>query len=95
MLIDRRRGIAILADRFPQTAVPGPMDGLGLAAAKGRLPQMLARRELAQYRWMEQFAPDLVIRLNVDLPSHQVTIVSDQPAERFSAALAEAGYTPA
>ena len=40
-------------------------------------------------------AVDPQARLNVDLPSHQVTIVSDQPAERFSAALAEAGYTPA
>ena len=40
-------------------------------------------------------AVDPQARLSVDLPSHQVTITSDQPAARFSAALAEAGYTPA
>lgn len=97
MLADRKRGIAILADRFPQTAVPGPMDGLGLAAAKGRLARALARRELAQYRWMEGFAPDLVIRLNVDLPtalarkpdhrpSSLATKIADVPRLTFGAA---------
>ena len=33
MLVDRAQGFAILADRFPQLAVPGPMDGLGLTRA--------------------------------------------------------------
>ena len=33
--------------------------------------------------------------LVVDLPTHRVQIESSQPAERFSAALAEAGYVPA
>ncbi|MEN2787220.1 nucleoside triphosphate hydrolase [Sphingomonas qilianensis] len=69
MLAARQRGIAILADRFPQTAVPGPMDGLGLAKAGAGLPGRLARRERAQYEWMEQYRPDLVLRLNVDLPT--------------------------
>ncbi|MFC3579586.1 nucleoside/nucleotide kinase family protein [Sphingomonas hylomeconis] len=69
MLAARARGIAILADRFPQTGVPGPMDGLGLAKAAAGFPGRLARRERAQYEWMEQYRPDLVIRLNVDLPT--------------------------
>ncbi|MEG3089445.1 nucleoside triphosphate hydrolase [Sphingomonas sp. PB4P5] len=69
MLAARARGVAILADRFPQTAVPGPMDGLGLAKAGAGLPGRLARRERAHYEWMEQYRPDLVIRLNVDLPT--------------------------
>lgn len=69
MLRARARGVAILADRFPQTAVPGPMDGLGLAKAGAGLPGRLARRERAQYQWMEQYRPDLVLRLNVDLPT--------------------------
>lgn len=68
MLADRRRGIAIISDRFPQTAVPGPMDGMGLAnVTSGALQRVLARREHKLYIWMEGFRPDLVIRLNVDL----------------------------
>lgn len=81
MLADRRRGIAILADRFPQTAVPGPMDGLGLSRANASgLSQMFARRERQHYRWMEGFPPDLVIRLNVDL----ATALARKPDHRAS-----------
>jgi thymidylate kinase len=69
MLADRAEGQAILADRFPQLAVPGPMDGLGLATLadaagwRGRL----AHAEHRHYAWMASHRPDLVIRLNVDL----------------------------
>lgn len=80
MLRARRQGIAILADRFPQTAVPGPMDGLGLAGATAGLPRLLAGRERAHYAWMEQFRPDLVIRLNVDL----ATALARKPDHRPS-----------
>ena len=81
MLAARRRGIAILADRFPQIAVPGPMDGPGLGrAGPGAIPQTLARRERAHYAWMEQFAPDLVLRLNVDL----ATALARKPDHRAS-----------
>ena len=81
MLAARRRGIAILADRFPQTEVPGPMDGLGLARAKaGGWRGLLARRERAQYEWMERYRPDLVIRLNVDL----ATALARKPDHRPS-----------
>lgn len=81
MLADRRRGLAIIADRFPQAAVPGPMDGPGLGrAGPGWLPQALARRERAHYAWMAAFAPDLVIRLNVDL----ATALARKPDHRPS-----------
>ena len=40
-------------------------------------------------------AVDAAATLTVDLPSHQVQINSVLPAERFSQALAEAGYAPA
>ena len=98
MLAARRRGIAILADRFPQIAVPGPMDGLGLARAHPTgLPALLARRERAHYEWMEQYRPDLVVRLNVDLatalkrkpdhrPSSLETKIADVPRLTFNGA---------
>ena len=38
---------------------------------------------------------DPAATLKIDLPSHQLSIASDQPAERFKAALTEAGYAPA
>ncbi|KQS04800.1 nucleoside triphosphate hydrolase [Sphingomonas sp. Leaf357] len=98
MLADRRRGITILADRFPQTAVPGPMDGLGLAKARSSGFQgMLARRERRHYEWMEAYRPTLVIRLNVDLatalarkpdhrPSSLKTKIEDVPRLTFDGA---------
>jgi thymidylate kinase len=99
MLAIRRQGITILADRFPQIAVPGPMDGLGLAkAANGSgLPRALAARERRQYEWMTSYRPTLVIRLNVDLetalrrkpdhrPSSLKTKVEDVPRLSFRGA---------
>jgi thymidylate kinase len=98
MLADRRRGITILADRFPQTAVPGPMDGTGLAkAGPGGIVGFLARRERRHYEWMEAYRPTLVIRLNVDLatalarkpdhrPSSLKTKVEDVPRLTFNGA---------
>ena len=38
---------------------------------------------------------DSEAQLQIDLPSHQVRIASQQPAEAFVAALAEEGYAPA
>ena len=90
MLADRRRGIAILADRFPQIAVPGPMDGLGLAKAKGGVAGMLGQRERRHYEWMEQFKPDLVIRLNVDL----ATALARKPDHRPSSLETKIGDVP-
>lgn len=69
MLRHRDRGMTILADRFPQTALPGAIDGPGF----GRLlvdrgfARWLADRERRQFAWMTSHRPDLVLRLNVDL----------------------------
>jgi len=98
MLEDRRRGITILADRFPQTKVPGPMDGLGLGKARADgIVGWLARRERRHYEWMEAYRPTLVLRLNVDLatalarkpdhrPSSLKTKVEDVPRLTFNGA---------
>lgn len=98
MLKDRRRGITILADRFPQTAVPGPMDGLGLGkVGTSGIVGFLARRERRHYEWMEAYRPTLVIRLNVDLatalarkpdhrPSSLKTKIEDVPRLTFDGA---------
>ena len=37
---------------------------------------------------------DAAAKLQVDLPTHQVRIESQQPAERFATALIEEGYAP-
>lgn len=69
MLARRRRGIAVVADRFPLAGAPGFLDGPALgriAATRGPLA-VLRRREAALYAWMARFPPDLVIRLDVDL----------------------------
>ncbi len=64
----RRQGYTIIADRFPQVGVPGPMDGLGLAnAGSSGLVGWLAHSELRQYCAMVTKRPDLVLRLNVPL----------------------------
>ncbi len=99
MLRKRSQGIAVVADRFPQLAVPGPMDGLGLAsAAQGNwLARLLSRRERAHYEGMVAHRPDLVIRLNVGLdtalvrkPDHRASSlarkIADVPRLRFEGA---------
>lgn len=64
----RGEGNAIIADRFPQLAQPGPMDGLGLAKARRTgLVGLLARSERRHFAAMVAYAPDLVLRLNVSL----------------------------
>ena len=77
----RRAGNAIIADRFPQLGVPGPMDGLGLANARGAgIVGWLGRRERHYYAWMVANRPDLVIRLNVSLE----VAMARKPDHRFS-----------
>jgi thymidylate kinase len=82
MLALRAKGFAILTDRFPQLAVPGKVDGLGLdeAATGSGLVRWLARRERRHYEWMASHKPDLVIRLTVDL----ATAVARKPDHRVS-----------
>ncbi|WP_243652476.1 nucleoside triphosphate hydrolase [Novosphingobium sp. PhB165] len=81
MMRARRDGYAIIADRFPQVGIPGPMDGLGLAhaGAKG-LVGVLARSERRQYEAMVATRPDLVLRLNVSLD----VAVARKPDHRLS-----------
>ena len=38
---------------------------------------------------------DAAATVQIDLPTHCVSIASQQPAERFTAALVEEGYAPA
>ncbi len=69
VLAMRRRGIAVISDRYPQTEVAGFYDGPGLSAGLpgSRAVAALARRERRLYEWMAGFVPDVVIRLNIDL----------------------------
>lgn len=69
MLEIRRQGIAILADRFPQLDVPNGLDGPGFGKVRHDrgLARDLAAREQVHFEWMTAHAPDLVIRLNVDV----------------------------
>lgn len=89
MLKLRERGVTILADRFPQLALPGALDGPGFG--KVRHDRGLARRlaafEQRQFEWMTSHRPDLVIRLNVDLataaarkPDHHVDALAEKVA---------------
>lgn len=78
----RRRGMAIVADRYPQIAVPQmKIDGPGLSAVPYRnaIVRFLARREKALYAYMTSYRPDLVIRLNVDLE----TAYARKPDHRY------------
>jgi hypothetical protein len=81
----RRRGIAVVTDRYPQMDVPGFYDGPGLSAARaeGWLITRLANRERAIYAWMSAHVPTLVIRLHVDAktalarkPDHNPTLIA-------------------
>lgn len=69
MLRLRDSGVTILADRFPQLAVPAAIDGPGFGKVNSEygLAKRLAAIELRQFEWMTSHRPDLVLRLNVDL----------------------------
>lgn len=73
----RRRGVAVVTDRYPQIEVPGYYDGPGLSAAAATNPLIawLARRERRLYEHMAATLPTLVIRLNIDL----ATALARQP----------------
>lgn len=77
----RRAGNLIITDRFPQTEVPGPMDGQGLGNAQSTgLIGWLARRERRKLDAMVAHLPDLVIRLNVSLDVAQARKPDHRPA---------------
>ncbi len=91
----RAGGRTIIADRFPQVDLPGPMDGPGLSAATpSGIVGMMAASERRMFQTMAAHAPDLVLRLNVSLevaaarkPDHRFTSlarkVADVPRLRF------------
>ncbi|MGD9583661.1 MAG: hypothetical protein AB7V26_08375 [Lysobacterales bacterium] len=83
-----RRGVVVIADRYPQAEMPGfYFDGPGLdpGQTSGWLPRWLAARELRLYQWMASHVPALVIRLNIDAataharkPDHKLTMLQDK-----------------
>lgn len=82
MLKLHRKEITVLTDRYPQIAVAGGLDGPALTFLpdNSRIVQELAALEGRLYEWMARHAPDLVIRLNVDLD----TAISRKPDHRRS-----------
>ena len=89
MMAQRRQGLIVVTDRYPQLEFPAAFDGTGLSiTAPGNfLVRWLARRERTQCEWMTSFLPDLVIRLNVDLdtacarkPDHRRELLRDKIA---------------
>jgi thymidylate kinase len=88
MLALDRRGIAVIADRYPQAEVPGfHFDGPGLAVAGATegLVGWLAARETRLYQTMADHVPALLIRLNVDAetahvrkPDHKLPMLRDK-----------------
>ena len=82
MMVLRRNGIAVVADRFPQITVANiKIDGPGLLKVKHRneFVRFLAGCERTLYAYMISYRPDLVIRLNVDLE----TAFARKPDHRY------------
>ena len=99
MLALRERGVAIVADRFPQLELPAAIDGPGFGKVRSDqgLARRLAARERRQFEWMTSHRPDIVIRLLVDVdtafarkPDHRrealAEKVQDIPKLRFAGA---------
>ncbi|PIP80547.1 MAG: hypothetical protein COW84_04620 [Gammaproteobacteria bacterium CG22_combo_CG10-13_8_21_14_all_40_8] len=64
-----KKGIQVIADRYPQAEIPGfHFDGPGLTANRtdNWLVRKLAAKEQKLYNWMAKQKPALVIRLNID-----------------------------
>lgn len=92
MLALRRKGLIIVADRYPQLDFPSAFDGpdLSVNAEGTRFVQWLARREQHAFEWMTSHQPDLVIRLNVDLD----TAFARKPDHRREALARKIEITP-
>lgn len=59
----------MITDRYPQNQVAGNNDGPLLSAwahSASRVRKAIARYEARPYNFADRFAPDLVLRLNVD-----------------------------
>jgi thymidylate kinase len=64
----RLNGAIIVADRYPQNQFAGINDGPRVRAIENEAPRVgrfLARRELNIYDRIEEFAPDIVVKLHV------------------------------
>ncbi|MDG2004449.1 MAG: nucleoside triphosphate hydrolase [Novosphingobium sp.] len=80
-----RRGVIVIADRYPQAEVPGfYFDGTGLTATEDTrgIVRWLAAREFRLYRKMASHLPALLIRLNIDAetaharkPDHKLSML--------------------
>jgi hypothetical protein len=89
----RRQGVAVIADRFPQIAVPRmKIDGPGLSDVPQRnvLVRCLARCEWLLYAYMVSYRPDIVIRLNVDLE----TAFRRKPDHRYASLATKIALVP-
>lgn len=64
----RRRGVAVITDRYPQTEMARFYDGPGLSTARAgsAFVRWLAAREARLYAEMVRHTPTLVLRLNID-----------------------------
>lgn len=68
-MVARNRGLLVICDRYPQTQFPGQNDGPFLGAwrsSPSSLRRSLEAVERHPYELAARFAPDLVLRLNVD-----------------------------
>ncbi len=92
MLGLRRRGFMVVADRYPQMAVPGAYGGpdLALGLRGNGFVRWLAEQEQAAFRRMTRYRPDLVLRLNVDLD----TACRRKPDHRRELLRAKIAVTP-
>ncbi len=85
-----KRGILVIADRYPQAEITGfRYDGPGMSATNRNncLFNKIAQRELKLYQWMAQQKPALIIRLNIDAetaharkPDHSMAELHDKIA---------------
>jgi thymidylate kinase len=88
MLKLSRRGVLVIADRYPQAEVPGfHFDGQGLNSdnAQSWLARQLLKQETRLYQWMASHIPTLLIRLNIDAetaharkPDHKLSMLQDK-----------------
>lgn len=90
MLAKARRGVLVIADRYPQAEMPGfRFDGPQLPKTRGGngFVRWLRGREQRLYEWMAARLPLLVIRLNVDpetaharKPDHRLEVLREKNA---------------
>ena len=88
MLKLARRGVLVIADRYPQAEVSGfYFDGQGLNTgnAQSWLARQLLKQETRLYQWMASHLPTLLIRLNIDAetahtrkPDHKLSMLRDK-----------------